>query len=283
MVVRDPASLEVVGGKRKVRTDRTGARRMVRAPPAWDGGDRDAMSPVRVPSVAEEDRKRLPPRRERLLRERRRLANAVDGLAGLHGLLAGNPAKPGFRERPAGMETGYGGPLPPEPLAGIKGILDRLDLVCAEMKVAGAGKVEILEASGRALDSLHAEADGPPTASVPRRETPDPENATGEEGARRSGRSHMPAGRPQAGTDPAPGNAHHAAAPGRLRGTGPNDALLLGAGSPAGSCATGGSWPASRGWRRCPSRAATSTTARGSAGPAARCCAGTWCGWPGAG
>ena len=118
MVVRHPASLEVVGGKKKVRTDRIDARRMVRAPPAWDGGDRDAMSPVRVPTVAEEDGRRLPPRRERLVRERRRLSNTVDGLLRLHGVLAGDPARPGFRERPGGMETGYGGALPPGLRAG---------------------------------------------------------------------------------------------------------------------------------------------------------------------
>ncbi len=235
VVVRHPASLEVVRRKRKVRTDRIDARRMVRALRAWDGGDRDAMSPVRVPSVAEEDAKRLLRRRERLVRERRRLSNAVDGLLRLHGLSGVNPARPGFRERLGGMETGYGGPLPPELLAGTGGILDRLDLVRAEPRAVEARKVEMLEVSRKALDSLHAdadgavaEADGPPTASVPRRETPDPENATGEEAARRSGRSHMPAGRPQAGTDPAPGNAHHAAALVRLRGVGPNDALLLG-------------------------------------------------------
>ncbi len=143
VVVRDPASLEVVRRSRKVRTDRTGARRMVRAPPAWDGGDRDAMSPVRVPTVAEEDGRRLPRRRERLVRECRRLANAVDALLRLHGLSGVNPAGPGFRERPAGMETGCGGPLPPEPVAGIKGIPARLELVRAEMKVAGAGKAEM--------------------------------------------------------------------------------------------------------------------------------------------
>ncbi len=69
-----------------MRTDRTGARRMVRALRAWDGGDRDAMSRVRVPTVAEEGRKRLPPRRERPVRERRRLPDAAGGLLGLHGL-----------------------------------------------------------------------------------------------------------------------------------------------------------------------------------------------------
>ena len=143
MVVRHPASLEVVGGKKKVRTDRIDARRMVRAPPAWDGGDRDAMSRVRVPGVAEEDSRRLPPRRERLVQERRRLPDAVDGLLRLHGLSGVNPAGPGFRERPGGMRTGYGEPLPPELLAGTGGIPGRLELVCAEMKVAGASRMEM--------------------------------------------------------------------------------------------------------------------------------------------
>ncbi len=64
VVVRHPASLEVVRRSRKKgRTDRTGARGMVRALRAWDGGDRDAMSPVRVPTVAEEEGRRLLRRR----------------------------------------------------------------------------------------------------------------------------------------------------------------------------------------------------------------------------
>ncbi len=256
-----------------MRTDRTGARRMVRAPPAWDGGDRDAMSPVRVPGVAEEDRKRLPPRRERPVRERRRLADAVDGLAGLHGLSGVNPAGPGFRERPAGMETGYGGPLPPEPLAGTGGIPARLELAPAEIKVAGAGKVEMLEAAGKALDSLHAEAGGDGTEADG--------HSTGT-----CGGGHCPVPEPDGPRPvaaPAPANARHAAAPGRLRGIGPNDALMPGAGSPAGSCAAAAGWPAPRGWRRSRPRAVAAVTARGSARRATRCRAGIRCGWRGAG
>ncbi len=255
MVVRHPAGLEVVRGKRKVRTDRTGARRMVRAPPAWDGGDRDAMSPVRVTGVAEEDRKRLPPRRERPVRERRRLPDAVDGLAGLHGLSGVNPARPGFRERSAGMETGYGGPLPPEPLAGTGGIPARLELAPAEPRAVEAGKVEMLDAAGKALDGLHAEADGHSTGTCGGGHCPVPE----------------PDG-PRPVAAPAPANAHHAAAPGRLRGTGPNEALMPGAGSPAGSCAAAAGWPASRGWRRSRSRAVAAVTTRGPARRATRCC-----------
>ena len=210
VVVCDPASLEVVRRKKKVKTDRIDARRMVRALRAWDGGDRDAMSRVRVPTVAEEDRKRLLRRRERLVQERRRLSNSVDGLLRLHGVLAGDPARPGFRERLGGMETGYGEPLPPELLAEIKGILDRLELVRAELKAVEARKMEMLEASARALDGLRADAAGKEAAP--------------------------PVDRPRA----APADAHHAATLVRLRGIGPERradagrrALLPGAAQPA--------------------------------------------------
>ncbi len=263
VVVRDPASLEVVGGKRKVKTDRTGARRMVRAPPAWDGGARDAMSPVRVPTVAEEDARRLPPRRDRLVRERRRLANTVDGLTGLHGVLAGDPARPGFRERPAGMETGYGAPLPPGLRAGTGGILDRLDPVRAEPR------------------------------RWRRRRRPRWRNRAGCSSAF----TRRPAVRGRRVTGSGPGRFRR---PCRfrlwLRGTPTARRCRAGCAGPArttrcrwptgpstGSCAAGGSWRAPRGWRRCPSRAGAAVTARGSARRATRCCEGIWCGWPGAG
>ncbi len=264
VVVCDPASLEVVRGRKKVRTDRIDARRMVRAPPAWDGGVRDAMSPVRVPGVAEEDRKRLLRRRERLLRERRRLPDTVDGLTGLHGLLAGNPARPGFRERPGGMETGYGGPLPPELPAEIKGILDRLELARAEMKVVEARKAELPGRPGRRSGTFtRRPMGGPPTPAgvgIVRSRSP----------TARVPRTHRRTPTTRRRWSGCAGSAR-------------TTRCCWAAGSSTGSSATGGSWPASRGWRRCPSRAGASTTTRGSASPAARCCAGTLCRWPGAG
>ena len=96
----------------------------------------------------------------------------------------------------------------------------------------------MLDAAGKALDGLHAEADGHSTGTCGGGHCPVPE----------------PDG-PRPVAAPAPANAHHAAAPGRLRGTGPNEALMPGAGSPAGSCAAAAGWPASRGWRRSRSRA----------------------------
>ncbi len=203
VVVCDPASLEVVRRRKKAKTDRIDARRMVRALRAWDGGDRDAMSPVRIPTVAEEDAKRLLRRRERLVRERLRLAGAVAGLLRLHGIPPGDPARKGYRARLAGLRTGYGTGLPPGLLAEIHGIPGRLELVVAELRMVEAEKAAALRPDREA--AAREARDGP-----------------GEDGAE--------AGTPP-GAVPAAGPAHarHAAVPGRLKGIGPNDALLLGA------------------------------------------------------
>ena len=189
VVICDPASLEVVRRKRRAKTDRIDARKMVRALRAWDGGDRDAMSPVRIPTVEEEDAKRLLRRRERLVKERLRHANAVSGLLRLHGVSIGDPAGKGFRARLDGIETAYGTELRPGLLAEIHGILDRLELAVAELKTVEAEKAALLKASREALDGIGTEAAGT--------------------------------------SDPAPDRAHFAAALARLRGIGPNDALLL--------------------------------------------------------
>ena len=213
VVICDPASLEVVRRKRRAKTDRIDARKMVRALRAWDGGDRDAMSPVRIPTVEEEDAKRLLRRRERLVKERLRLANAIAGLLRLQGVSAGNPAGKGFRARLDGLQTGYGRELPPVLLAEIHGILDRLELVVAELKTVEAQKAAALKASRDALDSLPAK-DGGAGDADPAQEALD----------------DRPGGTDPAGTsDPDPDCAHCAAALVRLRGIGPNDSLLLSA------------------------------------------------------
>ncbi len=194
VVVCDPASLEVVRRRRKAKTDRTGARRMVRAPPSWDGGDRDAMSPVRVPTVAEEDAKRLIRRRERLVRERLRLASTVAGLLRLHGVPPGDPARKGYRARLEGMRTGCGAGLPPGVRAEIEGIPGRLEPGVAELRTVEAEKAAVLRSAREARDG------------------PAEDGVTGA----------MPAA--------VPAHARRAAVPGRTGGIGPNDALLPGAG-----------------------------------------------------
>ena len=63
----DPASLLVNRKAKQHKTDRIDAKKMVRALLAHDRGDAAVLSRVRVPSVEEEDRKRLHRERQRLV------------------------------------------------------------------------------------------------------------------------------------------------------------------------------------------------------------------------
>ena len=90
-VVLDPASLLVNRKAKQRKTDRIDAKKMVRALLAHDRGDAAVLSRVRVPSVEEEDRKRLLRERRRLVKERTALTNAIGGLLKLHGVFGLHP------------------------------------------------------------------------------------------------------------------------------------------------------------------------------------------------
>ena len=145
VVVLDPASLQVDRRFKKVKTDRLDAERMIRALKAWHAGDGDAMSRVRVPSVEEEDRRRLVRERDSLLGDRQRCRNRIQSLLHLHGIF---DLKPGARDiipLLATTETGYGTPLPPNALAGIIRIRTRLDLIEDPISVVEAQRDELVQ------------------------------------------------------------------------------------------------------------------------------------------
>src|SRR6202030_4440474 len=68
--VIDPASLQVDRRARRVKTDRIDAERLLRSLMAYLRGEAKVWSVVRVPSVAEEDVRRLDRERGRLVSER---------------------------------------------------------------------------------------------------------------------------------------------------------------------------------------------------------------------
>ena len=112
-LVLDPASLPASRKARRPKTDRLDAAGIVRALMAFDRGEPRAPGTVRVPSVAEEDRRRLLRERRRLVKQRTMLANSVKGLLMLHGVFGLDPRKRDFAERLDAARTGYGTPLPP--------------------------------------------------------------------------------------------------------------------------------------------------------------------------
>ena len=83
----------------RLDTSRIDVLRMVRAPRAWDRGEAEALSRVRIPTVGEEDARLLMRRRERFVQERTRLSNTIVGLLKLHGIHGLHTLKPGFGGR----------------------------------------------------------------------------------------------------------------------------------------------------------------------------------------
>ena len=112
-LVLDAASLPVARKGRRVKTDRLDATRMVRALAARDRGDPFAVRAVRVPSVEEEDRRRLLRERRRLVKQRTMLVNAIRGLLMLHGIFDLDPRSKRFAEALEAARTGCGAALPP--------------------------------------------------------------------------------------------------------------------------------------------------------------------------
>ena len=128
-VVLDSASLLVNRKAKQRKTDRIDATKMVRALLAHDRGDAAVLSQVRVPSVEEEDRKRLHRERRRLVKERTSLTNSIKGLLSLHGVFDLRPRSKNFEAKFAKVRTAYGEPFPPRARQEILRIAERLALV----------------------------------------------------------------------------------------------------------------------------------------------------------
>ena len=149
-VVLDPASLPVDRKAKQRKTDRIDARKMVRALVAHDRGDTTALRRVRVPSVEQEDDRRLLRERRCLVKERTALCNRMGGLLRLHGIFDLHPRARGFAARLAGARTGYGAPLPRFARREVERLCERLALVerqIAEVEAerdAGARSAETL-------------------------------------------------------------------------------------------------------------------------------------------
>ncbi len=92
--VIDPASLQVDRRARRAKTDRVDAERLLRSLMAYLRGEPKVWSVVRVPSVAEEDDRRLHRERDRLISERIQHVNRIKGLLAIHGIYDYAPPAP---------------------------------------------------------------------------------------------------------------------------------------------------------------------------------------------
>lgn len=85
-MVVDPSSIEVNRRKRQAKTDRLDAKKLVRQLMRYTGGDTDSLRVVRVPSVEQEDERRLSRERERLQKEMFGHTNRIKSLLATQGI-----------------------------------------------------------------------------------------------------------------------------------------------------------------------------------------------------
>jgi transposase len=160
--VIDPASLQVDRRARRAKTDRVDVERQLRSLMAYLRGEPKVWSVVRVPSVAEEDDRRLHRERGRLINERIQHVNRIKGLLAIHGIYDYQPLRRDRMRRLEQIRTADGRALPPRLKAEILRELQRLELVLGMIKtieaerdaIASAAKTETKHTSAKKIQNL---------------------------------------------------------------------------------------------------------------------------------
>ena len=111
--VLDSASIQVNRRARRVKTDRIDAEGLLRVLMAYCRGERRVCAVLRVPSVEDEDAKRLHRERERLVCERVQHTNRIGSLLATQGVRAFKPMRKDWERQLEGLRTGDGRPVPP--------------------------------------------------------------------------------------------------------------------------------------------------------------------------
>jgi transposase len=101
---------------------------------AWMRGEPRVCSMVRVPTIEDEDRRRIGRERQVLVEERKRISNRIKGVLFSAGARRYEPMRKDRRERLEDLRTGEGQPLPPHLKAQIVRELDRLELLIEQIK-----------------------------------------------------------------------------------------------------------------------------------------------------
>src|SRR6516162_3385086 len=160
--VIDPASLQVDRRARRAKTDRVDVERLLRSLMAYLRGEPKVWSVVCVPSVAEEDDRRLHRERGRLINERIQHVNRIKGLLAIHGIYDYQPLRHDRMQQVERLRTADGRTLSPRLKAEILRELQRLELVIGMIKtieaerdaIASAAKTETKHTSAKKIQNL---------------------------------------------------------------------------------------------------------------------------------
>jgi transposase len=148
--VINPASLQVDRRARRAKTDRIDVERLLRLLMAYLRGEPKVWSVVRVPSVTEEDDRRLHRERGRLISERVQHVNRIKGLLAIHGIYEYQPLRRDRMQQLERLRTADSRLLPARLMAEILRELQRLELVIGMIKTIKAERDAIASAKTEA-------------------------------------------------------------------------------------------------------------------------------------
>ena len=137
-LVIDPASLLVDRRAKRAKTDRLDAKAMIRALMAFNRGEDQVLRAVHVPSIEQEDERRLTRERQRLVRERIAHANRIRGLLLTQGIVDFVPHHPDAESRLHELLTGDGRALGTRLREELRREIVRLRLVGEQLEAVSA-------------------------------------------------------------------------------------------------------------------------------------------------
>jgi transposase len=143
--VIQPSSVPVDRRARRAKSDGIDAELLLRTLLAWLRGEPRVCSMVPIPDEADEDARRWVREREDLVGERVSLVNRIDAILATVGVREYNPLRRDRREHLDALRTALGVPLPPQARARILRMLDRLELVCAQIAELERERDAVLE------------------------------------------------------------------------------------------------------------------------------------------
>ncbi len=143
--VVDAASIAASRRSRRAKTDKLDGEALVRTLLAYKRGEPRVCAMVTVPSVEDEDRRRISRERRALVVERVRHVNRIKGLLFAQGVGDYEPLRTNRRARLDELVTGDGRDLPQHVRREIERELDRLELVMSQIKEVERERDAMLE------------------------------------------------------------------------------------------------------------------------------------------
>ena len=143
--VIQPSSVPVERRVRRAKSDGIDAELLLRTLLAWLRGEPRVCSMVPIPTEADEDARRCVRERQELLGERVAIVNGITSILATLGIRGYDALRRDRRQRLEGLHTALGEALPPLARAKIGRMLDRLELVMAQIHVLDHQRDAVVE------------------------------------------------------------------------------------------------------------------------------------------